>query len=837
MALHRPSMRSRACRLALVAGLAVAGLLGAPMRARAQTAPTIVGSLANFDAVNDTEGEKEGFEIQLEGLEPQDITRVFGQSGATCYIRYCIGTITPYGTPGIAPFGVFVRWTANYDAFSATFVTPPNAPGGGHGTPSRVGNPNPMPVTGEACWSLGAGAAYDQSGCEHFGVSTGPGRFPNAVKTVTYRWLVADPNASGHLIAADPLVVPPVPIAHPVVQGAIVGGVPDVQVVAPAAPPVQPLHRYGKAEWVKVYKTELPRDADLDELVGGHPNDVVPNGENQRGETETEWKLLQLDVKNPDKGGSRLVGHGSPGGGKHAILRRYEFYKYTGAVVPPGGTSGGGKGGGQVLSTDDQEASLLCIRAVPGDLTTECVAPGPGEVGDFIGAQMAAENLGDRVTPLIAWPLPAAITYGTPLSDLQLNASVSANGASVPGTLSYTPPLGAILPAGTRTLQVAFTPFDAATYSTQTMTMSITVDRAPLSVVANHQTAIYGSPEPGLSFVATGFQNGDTEATALSGGLSRDAGSNVGSYAIGIGTLAATDNYSLAFTGSALDITPASLTITAGSDTKVYGTPFTASSFTAAGLLNADTVDSVTLTSAGEAAGAAAGSYDIVPSAALGSGLGNYAITYANGALTVTPASLSVIADPQTKVAGSIDPPLTFTASGFQAGDTAAVLTGSLARAAGEAPGTYAITQGTLAAGGNYSIAFTGSTLTITAPPPPPPPPAGIAIAPIPPQTNTDGDEVDLQVVVVAPATATHKLRGRAEDDRAEPELRGVFTIAGLNGLKIDKDGEISGHIRAGVTQVTTFDVIVTYSQDGVTATQHIAWTVKPAPPRKGGKG
>jgi len=209
-------------------------------------------------------------------------------------------------------------------------------------------------------------------------------------------------------------------------------------------------------------------------------------------------------------------------------------------VVPPGGTSGGGKGGGQVLSTDDQEASLLCIRAVPGDLTTECVAPGPGEVGDFIGAQMAAENLGDRVTPLIAWPLPAAITYGTPLSDLQLNASVSANGAYVPGTLSYTPPLGAILPAGTRTLQVAFTPFDAATYSTQTMTMSITVDRAPLSVVANHQTAIYGSPEPGLSFVATGFQNGDTEATALSGGLSRAAGSNVGSYAIGIGTLAAT---------------------------------------------------------------------------------------------------------------------------------------------------------------------------------------------------------------------------------------------------------------------------------------------------------
>jgi hypothetical protein len=743
-------------RAALAAAVAAAGLLGVSVPARAQTAPTIVGSLANFDVVNETEGEKEGFEIQLEGLEPQDITRVFGQSGATCYIRYCIGTITPYGTPGVAPFGVFVRWTANYDAATATFVTPQNAPGGGHGTPSRVGNPNPMPVTGEACWSLGAGAAYDLSGCEHFGVSTGPGRFPTAAKTVTYRWLVADPNAPGHLTAADPFVVPPVPISHPIAQGAIVGGVPDVEMIAPAAPPVQPLHRYGKAEWVKVYKIELDRDADLDELVGGHPNNVVPNADNNLGETETEWKLLQLDIRNPDKGGSRLASHGSPGGGKHAVVRRYEFYKYTGAVVPPGGTSGGGKNGGAVLSTDDQEASLVCIRAVPGDLTTECVAPGPGEVGDFIGAQMAAENLGNLITPVIAWPVPASIAYGTPLSDLQLNASATANGASVPGTFTYTPPLGAILQAGTRTLQVAFTPFDAATYGTQTMTMSITVDRAPLSVAANHQTKVYGSPDPALSFVTIGLQAGDTEATALSGALAVEPGANVGSYAIGIGTLAASDNYTLNFTGSALDITP---------------------------------------------------------------------------------ASLSIVADPQTKEAGAVDPPLTFAASGFQAADTAAVITGALARDPGETAGTYAIGQGTLSAGGNYSIAFTGSTLTITAPPPPPPPPppAGISIAPIPPQTSTDGDEVKLQVVIVREAGApAQKLRGRSEQQEVQHDLRGVFTIGGLNGLKIDKDGEIDGHIRTGVTAVTPFDVIVSYTEDGVTATQHIAWTVKPAPNKRG---
>jgi len=910
---------SSAGRHAAVTVAAFALLLAMPIASHAQTAPTIVGSLANFDAVNDTEGEKEGFEIQLEGLEPNDITRVFGQSGATCYIRYCIGSITPYGTPGVAPFGVYVRWTANYNAATHTFTTPANAPGNGHGTPSRVGNNNPMPVTGEACWSLGAGAAYAESGCEHFGVSTTPGRFPSATKTVTYRWLVADPASPGNLIPASPAVVPPVPISHPVVQGDILAGAPDVQVAAPAAPPVAPAHRYGIAEWVKVYKTELDRDADLDELVGGHPNNVVPNGENHLGATETEWKLLQMDVKNPDKGSSTLVSHGTPGGGKHAIVRRYEFYKYTGPVVAPGGTSGGGKGGGPVLSTDDQEASL-CPR-----VNGECTAPAPGEIGDFIGAQMAGQNLGNLITPVISWPVPVGIVYGTALSAAQLNAVATANGAPVSGTFSYTPPLGTFLPAGNQTLQVAFTPDDAATFGTQTMTMLMTVNKAPLTVVADRQTKVYGSPDPLFTYVASGFQGGDTAATVLTGALAAEIGSTVGSHAITQGTLTATSNYTLAFTGNTLDITAANLTITAGSDSKTYGSSFTATVFTSSGLVNGDTVASVTLTSAGAAATAGVGSYAVVPSAAAGTGLTNYAISYANGALTVTPAalvvtagdgtktygastfaagftsaglvngdsvgsvtltsagsaagaavgvydiaasdasgagltnysvsyvngklsvtpaSLSIAANAQTKVEGTLDPPLTFVASGFQAGDVAAgVLSGALTRAAGEVPGGYAITQGTLSANANYTIGFTGNTFVITAAPPPPPPPADLSIAPIPPQTNTDGDEVELQVVVVgainsSPArllrTAGARLSGSETDDHG---LRGTFTISGLNGLRIDNHGTICGHIKAGVTDVTLFHVVVTFTVNGSTATQEILWTVKPAPDRKGRKG
>src|SRR3954467_8525434 len=758
---------SRGCRLALIGALAGAGFLATAGAAQAQTAPTIVGSLANFDVVNETEGEKEGFEIQLEGLEPNDITRVFGQSGATCYIRYCIGSITPYGTPGVAPFGVYVRWTASYNATTQSFTTPANAPGNGHGTPTRVGNNNPMPVTGEACWSLGAGAAYAESGCEHFGVSTTPGRFPSAAKTVTYRWLVADPASPGNLIPASPAVVPPVPISHPIVQGDIVAGAPDVQVAAPAAPPIAPAHRYGVAEWVKVFKTEVDRDADLDELVGGHPNNVVPNGENQLGATETEWKLLQMDVKNPDKGSSTLVSHGTPGGGKHAVVRRYEFYKYSGPVAVMGGTSGGGKGGGPVLSTDDQEASL-CPR-----VNGECIAAAPGEVGDFIGAQMAAQNLGNLSPPLISWPAPAGIVYGTALSAAQLNASATANGALVPGTFTYTPPLRAVLPAGDHTIQVAFAPDDTATFGTQTMTMLITVARAALTIAADHQTKVYGSPDPLFTYTASGFQGGDTAATVLTGALAAEIGSSVGSHPITQGTLAATSNYTLAFTGSTLDITPANLTITAGSDSKIYGSTFTATAFTSNGLVNGDTVASVSLTSAGAAAGAGVGSYDIVPSAAVGTGLANYAISYANGNLSVTPATLSISADAQSKVEGTLDPPLTFVASGFQAGDAAAgVLSGALTRAAGEAAGSYPITQGTLSAGANYTITFTGNAFVITAAPPPPPP-AGLSIAPIPPQTNTDGDEVELQVMVIGAVNSSLAVLLRSAVSRLSADIEG----------------------------------------------------------------
>ena len=58
--------------------------------------------------------------------------------------------------------------------------------------------------------------------------------------------------------------------------------------------------------------------------------------------------------------------------------------------------------------------------------------------------------------------------------------------------------------------------------------------------------------------------------------------------------------------------------------------------------MTGDSVTSVTLSSAGAAATAPVGTYPIMPSAAVGSGLSNYAIDYADGSFTVDQSPTSI---------------------------------------------------------------------------------------------------------------------------------------------------------------------------------------------------
>jgi hypothetical protein len=86
----------------------------------------------------------------------------------------------------------------------------------------------------------------------------------------------------------------------------------------------------------------------------------------------------------------------------------------------------------------------------------------------------------------------------------------------------------------------------------------------------------------------------------------------------------------------------------------------------------------------------------------------------ATQALTVNQKAIHVTADSgQSKVKGTSDPTFTYTSDPLVGGDS---FSGALSRNAGESAGSYSITQGSLTAGPNYSITFTGATFVISGP-------------------------------------------------------------------------------------------------------------------------
>jgi MBG domain (YGX type) len=101
----------------------------------------------------------------------------------------------------------------------------------------------------------------------------------------------------------------------------------------------------------------------------------------------------------------------------------------------------------------------------------------------------------------LTWPTPAPITFGTPLSSAQLNVS-----ASVPGTYDYNVSIGqVVVGAGTHILRVTFTPADSTDYATVSGSVTLTVNKALLTVTVNDASRAYGAANPTFADTITGF--------------------------------------------------------------------------------------------------------------------------------------------------------------------------------------------------------------------------------------------------------------------------------------------------------------------------------------------
>lgn len=246
-----------------------------------------------------------------------------------------------------------------------------------------------------------------------------------------------------------------------------------------------------------------------------------------------------------------------------------------------------------------------------------------------------------RVDPTITWATPSAITYGTLLAAGKLNAS-----ANVPGTFVYQPAAGTKLAAGTQTLTVTFTPTDGVGYATVSKSVSLTVNKASLSVTANDASRVYGAANPAFTGTVTGVVAGDAITSTYAS--TATATTTVGVY--GPATAQAITptlldpgsklaNYNVTSTNGTLTITPAVLTITAVNSTKVVGKPVPTLTALATGLIAPDTLETLDTPpsiSTTATKSSPTGTYPITVSGAVDA---DYTITMVDGTLTVTESS------------------------------------------------------------------------------------------------------------------------------------------------------------------------------------------------------
>ena len=244
---------------------------------------------------------------------------------------------------------------------------------------------------------------------------------------------------------------------------------------------------------------------------------------------------------------------------------------------------------------------------------------------------------------------------------------------------------------------------------------TLTVNTAALTITANDASKTYGAALPAFTASYSGLVNGDTSSvvSGLSLSTTATAASNAGTYAITPGGATAS-NYAIAYASGTLNVNPAALTVTANSASKTYGAALPALTYSDAGLVNGDTASVFSAPSRHRQRPPPA-SATTSSTRARSRPAANYTIGFTSGTLTVNTAALTITANDASKTYGAALPALTYSDSGLVNGDTASVFSGALATPATAASGVgnYAITQGSLSAGGNYTIAYTSGTLTV----------------------------------------------------------------------------------------------------------------------------
>jgi N-acetylneuraminic acid mutarotase len=235
------------------------------------------------------------------------------------------------------------------------------------------------------------------------------------------------------------------------------------------------------------------------------------------------------------------------------------------------------------------------------DNNLNAAAPG------YVVQSIKLNGTGTQITPTITWTTPTAITYGTPLSRRQLNAT-----SSVAGTFRYSPATGTVLTAGQQTLTATFTPTDTTDYTTATATVTLTVNQAtPIIIWFTPKAIPYGTLLSATQLNASSTAAGNFTYSPAAGTVL-----NAGTQTL-TATFTPTDatDYTTATASVTLTVNKAPLTISWATPAAIsYGTALSATQL--------------------DASSTAAGTFAYTPAAGTVLAVGNHTLT-----VTLTPTN------------------------------------------------------------------------------------------------------------------------------------------------------------------------------------------------------
>ncbi len=324
--------------------------------------------------------------------------------------------------------------------------------------------------------------------------------------------------------------------------------------------------------------------------------------------------------------------------------------------------------------------------------------------------------------PLVIMASSVATTYGTAATAIAPSYSGFLNGDTA-ASLTTKPTCGS---AATVTTGVGVYPSTCSgasdpNYSITYVNGKVTISPAPITITASSDSMIYGGSVPDIIPTVDGLQNNEGSSvlgTGLRCSTTATSVANVGSYKSSCSG-GSDPNYSITYVAGSVSVTPAQVTVTASSDSMVYGGTVPTITPTVDGLQNGQdaTVLGTGLTCSTKATPTSPiGSYK---SSCSGGSDANYSIEYFTGTTSVTAAPLTITASSASMTYGGTPPTIVAQVAGLQNGETVSVLGPGLACTTSAVSSSPVIPSGyestcSGAADNNYDLTYVAGTVTVT---------------------------------------------------------------------------------------------------------------------------